>query len=255
MHRLISYTPVASTRFREYLPAQLAGDPSALNVTDPETTVHVPCSARPGPPIVHSVMPTFRWSDLPNDPFARGTRARRRHSGLRVWLERPWHVSGQDEMLGVLLTGEDGIFGASDLRRQYTSLWGKDPIRRSGELTAPVPRPRDFHGDGLLVRDRLTLAEFGQTPPGRHPGVTVVGHPVQYSNDRDLWYSDIDVDPGEASWPFLRLAFAIFQPWSVESAELSPVARQPYAHMHSGVGSGPVLYCRAWCISGQTGHS
>src|SRR5215469_11118239 len=141
---------------------------------------------------------------------------------LRVWLERPWYLSGEDELLGVILTGENGIFGSSDLRRQYTSLWGKDPIRNSGELTAPVPRPRDFAGDGLVVRDRLTLAEFGQ--PGRHPGVTVVGHPVQFSNDRNLWYADIDVDPGEASWPFLRLALARFQPWSVDGAELSPVA-------------------------------
>lgn len=224
IHRVISYTPKASTRFREYLPPALATDPGALSVVGAARTVHVPCSARPGAPHVHSVMPTFRWDDLPADPYAAEATTRRRHGGLRVWLERPWFVSGEDEMLGVVVTGADGIIRDSDLRRQHVTVWGKDPIRRTGELTAPVPRPRDFRGENLLVRDRLTLAEFGRTPPGRHPGVTVVGHPVTYSAERDMWFADIDVDPGEASWPFLRLALTRFQPWSVVGAELSPVA-------------------------------
>lgn len=214
LHRFITYVPAATTRFREYLPAAV----TELSVTGPGTAVHVPCSARSAAPAVHSVMPTFRWSDLPDDPFDPGIRARRRHGGLRVWLRRPWYASGDGELLGVVLTGADGIMGDKDLRRQYTSLWGKDPIRRTGELPAPVPRPRDFRGDGLVVRDRLTLAEFG-----RGPGVTVVGHPVAYSAERDLWYADLDIDPGEASWPFLRLALVRFQPWSVPGAELSPV--------------------------------
>lgn len=54
--------------------------------------------------------------------------------------------------------------------------------------------------------------------------MTVVGHPVTYSAERDLWYADLDIDPGEASWPFLRLALARFQPWSIADAELSSVA-------------------------------
>lgn len=224
IHRVVNYTPRATTRFREYLPTTLASDPAALAVTGPTRTIHVPCSVRPGAPQVHSVMPTFVWDDLPQDPFADASIARRRRSGLRVWLTRPWFISGEDEMLGVVVSGEDGLLRTRDLRRQYVSVWGKDPIRATGELTAPLPRPRDFRGEGLLVRDRLTLAEFGQTPPGHHPGVTVVGHPVTYSPERDMWFADIDVDPGEAAWPFLRLALTRFQPWSVAGAELSPVA-------------------------------
>jgi hypothetical protein len=224
IHRVVNYTPSATTRFREYLPPPLASDPAALAVVGATAIIHVPCSVRPGAPHVHSVMPTFQWDDLPQDRFAEPSTTRRRRSGLRVWLARPWYISGEDEMLGVIVSGQDGVLRHTDLRRQHVSVWGKDPIRPTGELTAPLPRPRDFRGDGLLVRDRLTLAEFGQTPPGRHPGVTVVGHPVTYSPERDMWFADIDVDPGEAAWPFLRLALTRFQPWSVEGAELSPVA-------------------------------
>ncbi|MGH3859864.1 hypothetical protein, partial [Actinokineospora sp.] len=86
LHRLITYIPTASTRFREYLPPALAADPTQLAVTGPGTAIHVPCSARSAPPSVHSVMPTFRWSDLPEDPYDPAIRARRRHGGLRVWL-------------------------------------------------------------------------------------------------------------------------------------------------------------------------
>lgn len=231
IHRVVTYTPRATTRFREYLPPALASNPSALAVSGAPCTIHVPSSVRPGAPHVHSVMPTFQWDVLPQDPYASPATTRRRRSGLRIWLARPWYLSGEDEMLGVVVSGEDGLLRGADLRRQHISVWGKDPIRRTGELTAPLPRPRDFHGDGLLVRDRLTLAEFGQTPPGRHPGVSVVGHPVAYSPERDLWFADIVLDPGEASWPFLRLALTRFQPWSVAGVELSPVAIVDFIHI------------------------
>ena len=122
-------------------------------------------------------------------------------------------------MLGVVLSGADAIIANTDLRRQFVSLWGKDPIRLNGALPAAMPRPRDFSADGLLPMDRLTIAETGSG----HPGVSVVGHPVRYATGRDMWYADLRVDPGEAFWPFLRLALARFQPWSVANAHLSKV--------------------------------
>jgi hypothetical protein len=147
--------------------------------------------------------------------------------GLRVWLERPWYPSGEDEMLGVVLSGADGIVAAEDLRRHYVSLWGKDPIRVNGELASAVPRPRDFAGTGLLQMDRLTLDETDS----KHPGVTVVGHPLKYSPARDKWYADLEIDPGEAYWPFLRLGLTRFQPWSVTDAHLSKVVVVDFVHL------------------------
>ncbi len=219
MHRLVTYHATGTTRFREYLPPAETSDPARLQVVGLATAIHVPNSARPVVPVIHSVIPTFTWQDEPPDPLDPLARQRSRAGGLRVWLERPWYTSGEDEMLGVVLSGADEIIAGADLRRQYVSLWGKDPIRSGGRLTASVPRPRDFSGDGLLEMDFLTLAETA----GRHPGVTVVGYPVRYAPKRDKWYADLFVDPGEAYWPFLRLSLARFQPYSVANAHLSPV--------------------------------
>jgi hypothetical protein len=219
-HRRITYAATATTRFREYLPASVTTDVANLQVVGPGATVHVPNSARPAVPVVHSVIPTFTWTDEPADVLDPLSRARSRSGGLRVWLERPWYQSGEDEMLGVAFSGPDAIVDDSDLRRHYVTLWGKDPIRFGGQLPAATPRPRDFSGEGLLEMDRLTLAETDN----RHPGVTVLGHPVHYSPTRQKWYADLVIDPGEAYWPFVRLGLTRFQPYSVIGAHLSPVA-------------------------------
>jgi hypothetical protein len=218
-HRRISYSPIATTRFREYLPAAQTTDAGNLRVVGPATTIHVPNSRRPSIPVIDSVIPTFDWREEPDDPLDSLARSRSRVGGLRVWLERPWYPSGEGEMLGVVLSGADGILRDADVRRQYVSLWGKDPIRSNGELAAAVPRPRDFSGEGMLHMDRLTIEETANA----HPGVSVVGHPVRYSEARDKWYADLTIDPGEAYWPFLRLAVARFQPWSVTNAHLSRI--------------------------------
>ena len=218
-HRNITYAATATTRFREYLPTSVTADVANLQVVGPGATVHVPNSARPVVPVVHSVIPTFTWTDEPSDVLDPLSRARSRGGGLRVWLERPWYPSGEDEMLGVVFSGADAIVGDTDLRRHYVTLWGKDPIRIGGQLPATMPRPRDFSGEGLLEMDRLALAETDD----RHPGVTVLGHPVHYSPTRDKWYADLVIDPGEAYWPFIRLGLTRFQPYSVTGAHLSAV--------------------------------
>ena len=56
----------------------------------------------PAPPLVHSVIPLFRWEDGTehDQPMAR---RRTRRSGVRVYLERPWFTTGADEQIGVVL--------------------------------------------------------------------------------------------------------------------------------------------------------
>lgn len=85
------------------------------------------------------VDPPFHWDDGGDDPVDPLARSRRRRGGLRVWLERPWYVSGEGEMLGVLLSGADGVFATGDARRQYVSLWGRDPIRVAGGFPPRSP--------------------------------------------------------------------------------------------------------------------
>jgi hypothetical protein len=51
----------------------------------------------------------------------------------------------------------------------------------------------------------------------------VAGHEVAYDPDRRLWYCDIELDPGEAYYPFIRLALVRYQPNSVANAHLSRI--------------------------------
>ena len=131
-HHTINYRFRASTRFREYFDPETLAPPPALpgkpvddgqSVVGPEVTLSVPSSARPAAPVVHSVLPLFRWEagTEPEQPVA--TR-RKRRAGVRIYLERPWYSSGENELLGVLLApaGND-----SKALRHPVSQWGAIP--------------------------------------------------------------------------------------------------------------------------------
>ena len=102
----------ATTRYREYLPAELRLEKDAvtgemrpvdrhLTVEGDSTVTWVRSSAPPPAPQVASVVPTFAWT---RTHAADGTaRSWRRGGGLRVYLQRPWNVTGYGEMLAVVL--------------------------------------------------------------------------------------------------------------------------------------------------------
>lgn len=242
-HRRVDYRFRASTRFREYFrPELLAADAAnrlddGQSVIGPVLQISVPSSARPAAPIVHSVIPLFRWSDdtEPEQPMAR---RRGRRAGVRIYLERPWFSSGNDELLGVLLArGGDDNFGLSADDQSgfpFVSQWGADPLWRSADV-APramsvlqldnllhVARLDDRSRPGLPVTPPVQLPLV--TVPGQ-PIVTVVGYKPQYNAARGLWYVDIALDPGEHFWPFLRLAVCRYQPESLPDCHLSAPVR------------------------------
>ncbi|MGI8683863.1 MAG: hypothetical protein ACR2MO_01965 [Acidimicrobiales bacterium] len=248
-HRVVDYTFRASTRFREYFhPDLLAPDTNipgddGRSVVGPSVRVSVPSTARPAAPVVHSVVPLFRWADSeePEQPFAS---RRVRRAGLRIYLERPWFSSGQDELLGVLLAeGGNDSFGPPPPDQSgfpFVSKWGADPAW----VGAPVPT----RAMGPLLLDNV-LAGIGfddrhhparpVTParllplaavPGA-PTVNVVGYKPQYNHERNLWYVDVAIDPGDTFWPFVRLAVARYQPESLDGCHLSAPVRCDYVQL------------------------
>jgi hypothetical protein len=121
-HRLVEYRAIATTRFREYFPAEITSKPELItHEGPPNTKIHVPSSRRPDPAEVLYVVPTFRWDERvmgarqspvrPGRPSARPGMAptlerTRRGGGLRVYLDRPWYSSGADEHLAVVLPNQ-----------------------------------------------------------------------------------------------------------------------------------------------------
>jgi len=61
--------------------------------------------------------------------------------------------------------------------------------------------------------------------------ITVCIFEVKPDASRQLWYCDIDMDPGTAYFPFVRLALARYQVNSVSGAHLSPVVLADFAQL------------------------
>jgi hypothetical protein len=231
-HRNVDYRFRASTRYREYFDPIVTPTPDDLSLLGPVARIDVPNSARPPKPVVRDVLPMFRWFEEtePDQPFAL---RRERRSGLRVYLDRPWYMTGDDELLGVVVA-----FGNDANVAQHVSHWGADPV-----FLQQGPPARSV----LPLMDILQLAGFDDRPqsarpvgppstralvdvPGR-PVVWVVGYQPEFSPERGLWFVDIAVDQGTAFWPFVRLSVARFQPSSNPEKHLSPVVRCDYCQL------------------------
>jgi hypothetical protein len=127
--------------------------------------------------------------------------------------------------------------------KAYVTQWGADPVWDSAMVSGIAPRRSDFplartapdpEGRWLPPGAPPTEADQppgdftvnGLTPPGLRPGEVTLDcapHDVAWNDDRRLWYCDIDLDPGGAYYPFIRLALARYQPASIDSAYLSNI--------------------------------
>jgi hypothetical protein len=192
-------------------PPDTTGDPKAW--ADP--LVNVPSSARPDAPKIVYVIPTFQWQET-------SAGRNRIGGGLRVYLERPWWVSGGGEMLAVVMENPSQISRNPDLSK-FVTTWGIDPLH-PGVAMPDLPKPLNFPlraRDAALVR----LSDLGGEM------VTVAGHQVGFDRERDLWYCDIQIDTGATYFPFVRLALARWQPNSLPDLELSPVVLADFVQL------------------------
>ena len=242
--RLIQYRIRATTRFREYLPPSLYADREKVTRTGPFAAGHRPLptapgdagapvlldpsavgehtvvrsSAPPDEPKVLYVVPTFRW--IRSGPGAGGREQTRLGNGLRVYLDRPWFSSGDGELLGVVLPGEDKLFTSiAGEELPFVTQWGMDPIWDS-EKPKVLGRAADF--PLRVAEETVILQERSGT--GAQPGtrVQVVGHRVHWDPVRALWYCDIELDAGRSYMPFVRLALVRYQPQSITLEPAAP---------------------------------
>lgn len=176
-------------------------------VTRAGTTVtrHVPATARPPAPAVHSVVPAFQWERGTAGTTLTSTRL---DGVVRVFLQRPWYASGEGEMLAVRVLGPGEPPDTASAK--WATMWGRDPIRQPG--SAPVigyPRPVDL------------LGAVDETVPQGH----AMAYPVKYDEQRRLWYADVRFQAQNVYQPFVRLRVARLQRYALLSPQdlrLSP---------------------------------
>jgi hypothetical protein len=216
---MVRYRAVSSSRFQEYFP-ELG---IVTTRVGPGLTVDVPSSARPLPPDIAYVVPTFGW----DRQATTNTKTEvRRGNGLRVYLHRPWYSSGPAELLGVVLWPAAAAAPPTDdqleANKSLITQWGLDPVWSPGSL-APIPATQTFPA-AVRSATSLILQETTQL-------VDVAGHEVGYDQGRQLWYCDIELDNPTAYAPFVRLALARYQPHSIPGVELSHVALADFAQL------------------------
>ena len=233
-HRNVTYTAVATTRFKEYFPDTLTANPDNVTRTSQPVTISVLNSARPAAPKPLYIMPAFGWEQTTEGSW---TISRRSGGALRVYLDRPWFSSGEGELLAAVLWGcappPRHVFQGwqlPDFLKGYVTQWGKDPIWSASALpTEAMPLPEHFL-NRVAVGTELTLDELSNGP---FIPLTAVGHSVAYddTHGRKLWYCDIQMDSGEAYFPFIRLALARYQPQSLPDAHLSRVVLADFVQL------------------------
>ncbi len=221
----MTYSAVATTRFKEYFPDTLTANQANITRTSQPVTVSVLNSARPAAPAPLYVLPAFGWE---TDTEGAWQVSKRRGGALRVYLDRPWFSSGEGELLAAVLLGGAPAPGTvagykiPDSLKGYVTQWGQDPIWNAAAApTQAMPLPQHFL-NAVAVGTELTLDEFSNDPS---QPFTAVGHEVSYddAHGRRLWYCDIEMDTGEAYFPFVRLALARYQSQSLPNAHLSRV--------------------------------
>ena len=217
-YRHVVYTTVATTRFMEDFPSSITNNPANVTQSSPPYPLDILSSARPAAPKVLYVVPAFQWArtNIANnvmDSSSQSAQSLRSGAWIRVYMDRPWFSSGDGELLGALLWEYQTAI--PDSMVPYASMVGNDPLWISG-FTPQFLTFANFTEATATAKD-LTLDEEA------YDNVSVAAHNVSYDQTRQLWYSDIHIDPGSAYSPFVRLALARYQSHSLAGVELSRV--------------------------------
>lgn len=254
-YRRIEYWLDATTKFREFMPPNLLTEvvngqtqttDKHIKVTGKNVRTWIPSSAPPTAPEVLYVVPTFGWVRTSDSSKKSSWR---RGGGLRVYLKRPWNVSGYGEMLAVVMpsaafSGNPNVKPTAQPLKNFVTQWGNDPIWLSPFVTGECPKLANFplartapDPAGKWLPTFAPTTEADQQAPFetkslQHPDaasvkpeflVNVAPHDVFYDEERRLWYCDIEVTWGASYFPFIRMALARYQPTSIPGAHLSKI--------------------------------
>ncbi len=151
-HHRVTYRPVSTTRFREFFHPDITADADNIEHPGAEVELSIPSSARPAPPNVLYVIPTFGWEEQQDENRTRRTR---RGGGLRIYLDRPWYSTGWGEVLGVVLPQPPRRMVASDILDGVAFPVEEVPGLFRREITADMIADRSF----ARAIDRRAIAE------------------------------------------------------------------------------------------------
>ena len=227
--RQVTYRLRASSRFQNDFPPPAGVDRAEWSTRDAvPITIDIPSSARPLPPVIRAVLPSFRRKT----DKQLGQLTCEKFGGVRVYLARPWFTTGDEERLAVVLWGgEVWPLPPGHRATAFSTRWGRDPIWSQGAGAERQPLASRPALDHFPLRLPFESPEaLFRVPTSAEPNrlFQVAVHSVRFNAERDLWFSDIQIDPGDAYFPFVQLALARFQAHSIDDHHLSEVVRAEF---------------------------
>jgi hypothetical protein len=172
-------------------------------------------SRRPDPPKVEYAVPLFEWQGHRSPS---GVASKRVGNGLRIFLDRPWWSSGDEEKLGVVFSERP-----TTPLKQWITQWGFDPVYASTHPGFKVTN--DLFPLATAFGAGLQMAEIAA------PGVSVAGHEVDFDHDKKMWFADVKMELPPYYWPFVRMGLVRYQPHSIAGAHLSRVALADFVRL------------------------
>ena len=216
-HRWLDFKLIAASRYREYFDKILASNTELITTRESEwlERINIPSSARPKAPEIDYIIPTFEWRKTQSGDAIRHQRV---GGGIRIFLKRPWFSSGEDEMLAVILPDTKAKATLNRLTMvspgysDYYTNWGIDPLLYSTQPSGFSPNPSDFRMNPVIDEDL-------QYPEHQSAKAKAVAYPVHFDEERQTWFCDLNINPGNMYFPFVKLILARYQPYSVRNEQ------------------------------------
>ncbi len=214
----VAYEAIATSRYRDFYTSD---NPSDYTITSTSSAVGALATAAPAEPEPAYAVPTFRWSTASRRrPFR--VQRKRLAGGLRIYMQRSWFSSGNDERLGLVLA-PDANGPVDPTLEPFVTTWGTNPIKPSQPLPT-YPGADDLTDTRHEVLPFAVPAEWtdGQASGGE---IAVASYRVEQEPRRKLLYCDIELDPRGGFLPMVQLALLRHQPNALPGAELSRCVR------------------------------
>ncbi|WP_148685660.1 discoidin domain-containing protein [Candidatus Nitrosocosmicus hydrocola] len=218
-YRRVSYKVKATSRFQEYFVAQ--GDPLEFSKESQFVELKKLNTSRPSIPELRYIIPIF------DDKYESNSNNDNNYKvGLRLYLNGAWYVSGEEELLGIVLLNDSTSLTNLSLRLDNNQLnlkdlvtrWGRDPIWKTGSVSNQSFPDFDNFPKSTYKMSSIILEELRGNTDNK---VNIAGHKVEFNPSRKLFYCDLDLDHRSSYFPFIKLALVRLQPNSITSFDAS----------------------------------
>nr|WP_295931921.1 hypothetical protein [uncultured Dyadobacter sp.] len=223
-HRVCRYWFEVNNRFQSLLNSgevlhkrTLVEQPNIESRTSYNEVV-INSSKNPDAPKFAFALPVYTWEFKGGATLNSATKRVRNNNIIRIYLERPWYSSGQNEQLAIIC-GPDRIPTDSwKMHDQNVSSWGRDATV-SGKKLSPLSLNMIVN-KGDVPQEAFSL--LNKKLEVISPKIFQIGiFDVKFDSTECLWFVDVQLDVPTSYSAFVRFSIARYQASSEPGKHLS----------------------------------